>query len=569
MNKILNTKTITIYTIIIYLIGIFIFEFGYCNSNFLYNIIIGQLDFEYHCFPIRILCYVAGIILICIFKNNFIKNSIETCKNKYKRIFIYVSLIITFIIFIAYVIIIFVNPLICRGMTIGLLSVFATDIFIIYVSNNVTKNVIVTIATFGIIFAISTDYNHAIDEKRHFMTAFNIANYNFDYSNNPITDKKLDKLPHFTKFTSIDAFLEEKYIPEITNEVNIQDIPSTPATYPFISYIFAAFGIFLAKNVGGSIIDMYILGRIFNLLFYGLLVTNAVKILPFKKNIFAIIFCMPLALLLSASYSIDGFCIGVVALFIAYCMKLYYNNKEITLKQFLILMSLFLLMLTAKSMSYIFVAIIVLILPLKKTLKKNKKYIPIMIAILLLSIIALLITVVYIKNTQLVADTRGGNTNTSEQISILLNNPVHDLKLVLNQIKTTIFNFEWWSDLYISEFFTLDSIYIFFAMLLFVLYVSITEDDYNFTIKEKIILVISFLFVFGMTSLALYISFTEVGENYIAGYQTRYVIPILPILLFTISSTKLKKKINLNRSMNVSIGNGVFLLVSLMLAILA
>lgn len=40
-----------------------------------------------------------------------------------------------------------------------------TTLFVIYVSKDVCKNVIVTACTFGIIFTFTTDYNNAIDEK--------------------------------------------------------------------------------------------------------------------------------------------------------------------------------------------------------------------------------------------------------------------------------------------------------------------------------------------------------------------------------------------------------------------
>ena len=45
-----------------------------------------------------------------------------------------------------------------------------TTLFVIYVSKDISKNVIIAGCTFGIVFTFSTDYNHAIDEKKHFMS---------------------------------------------------------------------------------------------------------------------------------------------------------------------------------------------------------------------------------------------------------------------------------------------------------------------------------------------------------------------------------------------------------------
>lgn len=81
---------------------------------------------------------------------------------------------------------------------------------------------------------------------------------------------------------------------------------------------------------------------------------------------------MPMMLVLAGTYSIDGMCVGLVSIFVAYCLKIYNTSETISLKQFTILTLLFIAMLLAKSMAYILVALIVFILPLWKTLKKNK-----------------------------------------------------------------------------------------------------------------------------------------------------------------------------------------------------
>ena len=67
------------------------------------------------------------------------------------------------------------NPLLFRGMTIGILATLMSNLFIIYVSNDSIKNVIVTLSTLGILVSIVTNFNHAIDEKKHFMSAFNVS----------------------------------------------------------------------------------------------------------------------------------------------------------------------------------------------------------------------------------------------------------------------------------------------------------------------------------------------------------------------------------------------------------
>lgn len=548
-SKLINKTTINITTIILYVISMLTFEILYCNAIFSLC---------------RIVVYMLFFILYFMFKNKFIEESLKVSKNKYKRIFIYLSVIATILAIIVTIIVVIWNPVYKRAMAIALIAVTLGTVFSIHVSNDLIKNIAVVIFTIGTVFSISTKFNHALDEKKHFMSAVNIAFYNLDYANNPITDKAIEALPQLSKYTTIDEFLENDYKPEVSDDVNMEDLPSTPAEYSPLLYITPALGIWLAKLLGGNIIDLYILGRIFNLILYGILIAVAVKLIPYKKNIFMVIALMPISLTLAASYSIDGICMGIVFIFIAYCLKLKKEKETIGLKDFLILIALFIVMLLAKSMAYILVAFIVFMLPLIPTLKKNKKYIPIMITIAIIVCITLVALAIYIKNTKIISDTRtSGNINVSEQLSNIIRNPIFTARVLLIHIKNTLLNFNWLSMLHYEVFFDKTGPMVMLPLMLFILYVALTEDDYNFKIIDKAIMIISFMLTFLMTSLVLYLSFTEVGSYVIAGYQARYILPILPLILFAISNNKVKSVKGINRNMNICIASATFIIIGI------
>ena len=567
-KNIINNSSITIYTLIISIISMIIFELCYCNSELLANYLLKtENTIKYNFSFCRILVYLTLIIMYIITKKKFIENAIETAQNKYKRIFVYIVNFFAILITIISIIICLNNPLWFRGMSIGMLAVLMSGLFIIFISNDYIKNIIVTLATFGILFSISTNFNHAIDEKKHFMSAFNVSFLNFDFDNRPISDSKVENLPQISKFNTIDIFLREPYNPEITHDVNMDDIPSTPANYSAILYIPSAIGIAVARLSGGSIIDMYILGRIFNLIAYGFLICLVLKILPFKKNVFFVLFMLPMMIVLSGTYSIDGMCMGLVSLFIAYCLKIYHTSETISLKQFCILTGLFLLMLLAKSMAYIMVALIVFILPLKKTFKKNKKYIPIMLAVSAIVLAIFVFLLLNIKNSKIQADTRwGGNVNPQEQMQFIVNNPLKDMQIAINHFKDTLVSFNWYSMLHYEVFFGKNAQNVMLILMLFVLYVSILDDEHNFKFKEKIIMISSFIIVWGTTSLPLYLSITEVGHMHIRGYQARYIFPILSLLLMCISNSKIKS--NKIKNINIAITSGIFIFVSIIQSIL-
>jgi len=561
MKKILiiNKTSITVYTIIMILLSILTFEIGYCNTEWLRNTFADITQTQYNFSLCRIVIYIVFILLYIIFKNVFIKEALEVASKKYKRVLIYITIVLVVCSIAMSFIFCSIDLNLLRAVSIGLITAFLGSLFVIYISNNIIKNVIVISATLGIIFTFTTSYNHAIDEKRHFMSAVNLSFLNFDYENNPITDKNIEKLPQLSKFTTIDNFFG-KYEQDVTDKVNLEDAPSLPAPYNFLTYTFPAIGIALARFLDGSIIDMYILGRIMNLILYTLLICIALKIMPYKKNIFFVLAMMPYMLLLAASYSIDGYCIGIIYIFIAYCLKIKKEKDTISFKNLAIIVALFILVLLAKSMAYILVGCIVLMLPLINTIKKNKKYIPLIVICTIVLTIAAIFLVMYVKDTKLVEDSRAsGEISSSKQLELLLTNPIHDIKLLIEHTKNSLLNFDWYSMLHYEIFFTKDAKCVMLPLMIFILYVSLTETDYIFKIRDKIFMITVFLMVWAMTSLALYLSFTQVGALSVAGYQTRYIVPILPLVLFGIANNKVLSDKKENRTMNIAIISAIFI----------
>lgn len=212
-------------------------------------------------------------------------------------------------------------------------------------------------------------------------------------------------------------------------------------------------------------------------------------------------------------------------------------------------------------MAYAPLALIVFILPIKKIIKQNKRYIPIVI----LTGIILIMTVIFtFLSKDIEDDDRGGNANTEGQIQYMINNPIATIKLGINHIRLTILNFNWLAQLNMSIFFCDVSSNIFLLMLIFIVLVSITDTSKNFKIKDEIIFIITFLIIFGISSLTLYIKFTPVGDETIKGYQPRYIFPILPLLLMTLSNGL----INIKEKKNINMGIATIASIFLMLGVI-
>lgn len=508
-------------TILLYLVNIGIYEFVVCRSISVF----------------RMVMYVAFITLYIVFHKKFVDVAIKTFEGKTKKkitvIYILASIVIGVCVCLRWISI--------YKIALTIITLIMGLICIIYLSKDYVKNVLVTIFTVGIVFSTTTDFFHPLDEKRHFVTSLNVSIGNIDYENNPKIDKTFNEIDFFTDIDNFVPLFHQKYQENIIDGKDIEDMNSLPTDYNPVIYIPGAIGIYIARLFGGSIADVFIAGRIFNLIAYAIMLTIIFKLLPFKRKIFYVIYMLPMMIMLCGSYSADVSCIGLVGIFIAYCLYLYEKKpEEIKLKQILMGMILFAISLLAKNLAYIGIGFLIFMLPVWKIIKNNKKQMPIVIAIVVIALVVLGIKV--FGCSQIAAnDPRGGQTSMQGQIEFLKSNPTNILKVGFNHVMNTLLDFDWYAYLNQNVFFNQYYRNIFILQFIFILYVAITDYSKKFKLKEKIVPIITFLLVFASTSLILYLTFTEVGGSRVSGYQTRYIVPILPLLLMLMNNREDKE----------------------------
>lgn len=538
-----KVKFLKIFTIISYIVAILIYEIGICNGNKIIDFMNVQ-GFSYNFSLCRIILYTIFVILLVKYINKFIDDAVKTLNYNIKKIGIPIYVLVAILVCL-YVIIRWTS--IYKILTIILFALLGF-IFLLYVSSNYIKNIIILCFTFGILFTFSTEIHHSLDEKKHMMTAINMSQGNFDYKNKPLYDPTYNNIIFNCDINEFSRFYSETYIPELSDEWDrseeneIYYVCSTPAEYNFILYIPATIGIMYARLLGGSVADVYIMGRVFNLITYMIMAVIALKLLPYKKKIFYIILTFPLMVVLAASYSIDGMCMGLITMFIAYCLKLEnMDYKKIGLKNIIVLIIFFIGCLLAKNFAYIALGLLIFILPILKILKNNKKKIPVILSIVLvLMIICAGLLLKFVGNTanSESGDPRGGNTSVSKQIEFLCSSPTNIIKVGFAHITNSILNYNWYIYMNDRAFFGKYNSQIFFLQMIFILYVTFTDNSKKISKKITLISIVSSLGVYAMTSLMLYLSFTPVGEINISGYQPRYILPILPLLLMLINNNK-------------------------------
>lgn len=529
-EKISAKNIIFILSICLYSLSMLIFEIAFCNGNLVKKFLGYEESIQYNFSFTRVFIYIILMVIFIKYIKRNMDNCINSIKSKYK-IALLIFLYLIFIIVLPYSIYKHIGY---YRLVLLVLDLIMGTLVILHMSNDLIKNIIITSLTLGILFSCTTQFNGSLDEKRHFMSAYNISIGNLNYKNNNISEESIEQIPRVCKMEDSMKFFGMKYENK-KFENNGTDFDSLPSSYNFITYLPSAIGIFFARITGGSLADIYITGRLFNLLAYTLLIIYILKILPFKKDVFFITYMLPMLMLLSCSYSIDGIVAGFVGLFTAYCLKLYHTADNITTKQIVILAILFAFAMLAKELSYIAICFLLLLLPIIKIIKKNPKAIIFSsLGVIGVALIILKLSV-FSSGSALISDPRNADTNLNEQIKFLLNNPLTDVKIIFNHIEVSLLSADWLS--YITpKAFLGHASRLFLIQLGFMFYVAISDNSYKFKIKEKIIILLTFMFVFGTGSLLLYLTFTAVGSIGIAGYQTRYLFPILPLIFMIISN---------------------------------
>lgn len=164
-------------------------------------------------------------------------------------------------------------------------------------------------------------------------------------------DEKVDRAELAEAMTGTPQYNREEMMPESMGISIVRHLPAT-------------LGILLGILLGLPTYWVLLLGELCALLFYVLICHTALKIMPIKKELFAIVMLMPMALQQAGSLNYDAVVLPLCFLLIAYIFKLKFQD-EITLMDFVKLLGIW-LVITYIKMPYCLIIFLVFILPIEK-----------------------------------------------------------------------------------------------------------------------------------------------------------------------------------------------------------
>jgi uncharacterized membrane protein len=391
---------------------------------------------------------------------------------------------------------------------------------------------------YGLLFLLITPPFQVPDEYQHFDYAYSVSTGKF-FGYTSVIPRSINSLAEMT--ASLPSHPEAKIsylniIKFINSPLNPKDnVPTNyqgAGKYNLVPYIPVAIGILIARSLNLNTLYFFYFGRIINLCVWILLVYHGIKFLPEFKWAFLLLILMPMSLFQAGSYSADVVTNSLAFLWICACI--YYSSlkhQELSLKSrsFLIIIAA---LLSLTKPPYFFLLGLFFLIP-RANFGSYRKYKRTVFLLCTISFLLLLFSFVYLIRNDMSISAGNESINFMSQMRFLFANPLNFPIVVLRSIKFLKIPYWYssigllgWLDVVLPE-------YIYITYPIVVVFVCMIDHQKQgfFTLHQKLIFFLTAAAVLFTALLSVYLTWTPVGNKIIVGFQGRYLIPILPVLI--------------------------------------
>lgn len=414
------------------------------------------------------------------------------------------------------------------------------------------KNIFLIVSSIiGVMMIFIITPGNVPDEASHFDRAYiDSVSSNQEWKDNAKMPVSINNLTN--KFTH-DVHSEQvkysgnSYMTELFGDNDYSTLVSNNTNYEntkylsFLPYLPATIICFICRNLRLPVLITFLLCRLGNLIISTILCYLAIKNTPKFKKIFVLIAMLPIFLQQAAGVNMDYLTNSVALIFIAVILKYRFEDIKLDIKRLMCIFGIGLALGLCK-FGYFPLLILICLIPNKNF--KNKR-----IAIIFkLSLMIIPIIMSYFANFSAVSNP---NTNTEEMYTMksVLLNPINSAKICIKTFITRfaadsfcgLINGFGWSTKYQIELalWTIGAVYILFMFI-------DNEDSLSLKKKDRIIMLIVCAFIYLILYGVAFTEWTSILSDRINGLQSRYFIPILPLLYISISNnffkTNLKDK---------------------------
>lgn len=373
---------------------------------------------------------------------------------------------------------------------------------------------------------------HVPDEPPHYIRAYETYHGEFIASINEEGKHRSDvaknmlnlNLGNLNNYHNLMSHIENEEGKNYTEKIEAY---GDAQSYPGILYLASGLGMKIGEALHFNIIITMYLARVCNFIVFLLFAYWAIKIIPFGKLVLSAYLMMPMMLQQAASVSPDAIINPVCIFFIAYLIKLAFQEKDLSKRNIAIVLALSIFTAIAKVVYFPIIFLLFLLIP-NKYIDKKKKIILIIASIVLTVSIGGAWYVFQGKYIDEREYLQARNINPTEQLKHIIQNPLQYVQTLRNIIELKgmeylyelIGNRLGWLNIELAE-----STMLIYILLLFVA-AWLENHKVAFNMRQRIWTLLIVFCVVLLVYTALYLSWTEVGMNLVIGIQGRYFIPI-------------------------------------------
>lgn len=396
------------------------------------------------------------------------------------------------------------------------------------------------------------------DEQNHFAAAYRVASgktARWTEATGFLTEAQELACNTKAEFAQLRQLMDEKGQQILSEDANV-GIGISRITISYIPII-----VFLKMGMlfGMSFSDLYMFGKIGNLLVYIIVMFWAIRLAKGKKLFLAFIAMMPTSIFLAVSYTYDSVAFSFITLGSVLWGNEMFFGKDIPKKGTIIAAAALIIIGSSSKLVYIPLVLAIVLLPQCCIFIKRHKKVFIILGgvgtILFLAVAVSPSVKKIVLESMDFSDSRGGDTSVIRQLASMFSHPWESIKLFfcdifrLDNFRNTGYSSK--DDFLVTNMMFLNyhqwgvledkwSLLLLPSVLLLLLHRG-EEGESRKTIGlwKKMILVfllfVSVLFIW----LVMYLAFTPVGDDSIMGVQARYYLPLLYFAVILIENRKI------------------------------
>lgn len=439
------------------------------------------------------------------------------------------------------------------AILLGFLIVFAY--WLLFVKKGVKVEIIYLVfaSVFGIMYLGLIPESETPDEERHFWSAYSVSNILLGYDSDNIEMRKSDLNSKYIKNVfgrkDYNEYIEQLLYPDELDSEIVSSGYEPIGTVKY-QYFVSGCGITVARLLKLGTVRTYLLGAIFNFVFFVICTFYAIKKIPWGKEALMMIALLPITMQQATSYSYDCFVIAFSFMLVALSIKAIVEG-ELSKKELIVLAFVTILFAPVKSYAYIALCALILI-PIWKYRKKDKRLVYSLATILVICM-CVVGTRILFSSPDTVEQTEhlvGMSQEQGYTIPYLLKHIDRVFEVIGNTILGNI-------DLYLFNMLghslgcfsiSIPSYVVLFLALMILIAVIQNENEKNFfSWKIKTF----FLFIVGICIACaeggMLLGWTPRSFAYVDGVQGRYFLPVLLLALLTLRGKWCYKSEKVNR----------------------